>query len=71
MAEPARRRLIVNARIATGNPQRPWADAMLLEGDTVLEVGASAALRKRAGDAEVIDARGAELRADGHGVPPR
>ena len=59
------RRLIVNARIATGNPQRPWADAMLMEGDRVLEIGASAALRKRAEDAEVVDARGAEVATDG------
>jgi predicted amidohydrolase YtcJ len=65
LAERPRRRLIVNARIATGNPQRPWADAMLLEGDAVLEIGASAALRKRAGDADVIDARGAEVASDG------
>lgn len=60
-----RRRLIVNARIATGDPRRPWADAMLLDGSRVIEVGASAALRKRAGDAEVVDARGAEVAPDG------
>lgn len=60
-----RRRLIVNARIATGDPRRPWADAMLVEGDTVLEIGSSAALRKRAADAEVVDARGAEVGPDG------
>lgn len=59
------RRLIVNARVATGNPRRPWADAMLLDGARVVEVGASAALRKRAGDAEVVDARGAEVAPDG------
>ena len=62
---PARLRLIVNARVATGDPQRPWADAILLEGDRVVAVGASAALRKRAGDAEVIDAGGAEVGPDG------
>jgi predicted amidohydrolase YtcJ len=64
-------RLIVNARIATGDPRRPWADAMLLDDAHVIAVGSSAALRKRAGDAEVIDARGAELRADGRDAPPR
>jgi hypothetical protein len=58
-------RLIVNARIATGDPQRPWADAMLLDGEQVVAVGASAALRKQAPNAEVIDARGAEVARDG------
>ena len=61
----AARRLIVNARIATGDPRRPWADAMLLEGTTVIAMGQSAALRKRAGDAEVIDAKGAIVEPDG------
>ena len=59
------RRLIVNARIATGDPRRPWADAMLLDGDQVVRVGASAALRKEAPEVEVIDARGAEFTPDG------
>jgi predicted amidohydrolase YtcJ len=54
-----RQRLIVNARIATGDPRRPWADAMLCEGERVIAIGASAALRKRAPDAEVVDAGGA------------
>jgi len=61
----APRRLIVNARVATGDPRRPWADAILLEGPRVIAVGQSAALRKRAGDAEIIDAKGAEVTADG------
>lgn len=61
----APQRLIVNARVATGDPRRPWADAILLEGDRVVAVGQSAALRKRAGDATVIDAQGAEVAADG------
>jgi len=51
---------VVNARIATGDPRRPWADALLLEGDRVVAVGRSAELRKLAKDAEVHDARGAE-----------
>ncbi|MBX3173855.1 MAG: hypothetical protein KF709_05550 [Gemmatimonadaceae bacterium] len=58
-------RLIVNARIATGDPRRPWADAMLIEDGRVLATGASAALRKRAQLAEVVDAQGAEVSADG------
>ncbi len=58
-------RLIVNARIATGDPRRPWADAMLLDGTTVIAMGASAALRKRAANAEIIDAKGAVVESDG------
>lgn len=54
-------RLVVNARIATDDPRRPWADAILLDGDRVVAVGGSAELRKRARDADVVDARGAEL----------
>lgn len=61
----APRRLIVNARVATGDPRRPWADAILLEGTRVIAVGQSAALRKRAGDAAIIDGKGAEVTADG------
>lgn len=54
--------LIVNARIATGDPRRPWVDAVVLEGTTVVEIGSSAALRKRFGAMmQVIDARGAEF----------
>ncbi len=59
------RRLIVNARIATGDPRRPWADALLLDGDRVVEIGTSAALRKAAPDAIVIDAAGAAVARDG------
>ncbi len=59
------RRLIVNARIATGDPRRPWADAILIEGNAVIAIGQSAALRKRAADAEVIDAKGAVVANDG------
>ena len=54
--------VIVNARISTGDPMRPWADAILLRGERILAVGASAELRKRAGtEALVIDALGRML----------
>jgi predicted amidohydrolase YtcJ len=59
------RRLIVNARIATGDPLRPWADALLAADGRVIAVGRSAELRKQARDAEVIDARGADVGLDG------
>ena len=55
-------RLIVNARIRTGDPRRPWADAVALAGDRVVAVGSSAELRKLAPpDVPVEDARGGEL----------
>jgi predicted amidohydrolase YtcJ len=50
---------IVNARVWIGDQRRPWADAVLIRGDTIDGVGGSAEMRKRAGkDARVIDARG-------------
>ncbi|MDE3127158.1 MAG: hypothetical protein KGL38_04080, partial [Gemmatimonadota bacterium] len=57
-------RLVVNARIATGDARRPWADAAALAGDRVVAVGSSAEIRKLApADAVVEDARGMELDA--------
>jgi predicted amidohydrolase YtcJ len=54
--------LIVNARIATGDPRRPWADAVVLEGDQVVVIGSSAELRTRCGaQVRVIDAQGVLL----------
>ena len=50
---------IVNARVWTNDPRRPWADALLVQGDHILAVGSSAELRKRAAaGAAVIDAGG-------------
>lgn len=57
--------LIVNARVATGDPRRPWADAVALAGDAVVRLGSSAELRKLAADARVVDARGAAVRIEG------
>ena len=51
---------VVNARVWTGNPQRPWADAILTRGDTIAAVGSSAEVKKAAGsDARIVDAKGA------------
>ena len=50
---------VVNARVWTGNPQRPWADAIAARGDTIAAVGSSAEVMKAAGEgARVIDAHG-------------
>jgi predicted amidohydrolase YtcJ len=50
---------IVNARIWTGDAQRPWADAVAVTGERITLVGSSAAVRKLAGPAtRVVDAKG-------------
>lgn len=50
---------IVNARVWTGDRRRPWADAVLIQGDRIEAVGSSAAIRKRVTPAtRVIDAHG-------------
>lgn len=49
---------VVNARVWTGNTQRPWADAIAVAGDRLVAVGSSAEVRKQAGRAEIIDAGG-------------
>jgi predicted amidohydrolase YtcJ len=50
---------IINARVWTGNPRRPWADAVLIRAGLIELVGSSAEVRKRS-DASCrrIDARG-------------
>src|SRR6478735_258352 len=49
---------VVNARIWTGDPARPWAEALAARGDEILMVGSSADVRARAGGAALIDANG-------------
>lgn len=50
---------IINARVWTGNPRRPWADAVLIRGDRIEVIGSSAEVRKRAAPTcRRIDARG-------------
>ncbi|MEP7344606.1 MAG: amidohydrolase [Gemmatimonadaceae bacterium] len=50
---------IVNARVWTGDTTRPWADAVAVAGERIAAVGSSAEIRKLAGSARVIDAKGA------------
>jgi predicted amidohydrolase YtcJ len=53
---------IVNARIWTGNPRRPWAEAIAVRGDRIAAVGSSAEIRKMTGaNAKIIDAHGQML----------
>jgi hypothetical protein len=50
---------VVNARVWTGDPRRPWADALAVRGERLAAVGSSAEVRKLAGTgARVIDAKG-------------
>lgn len=49
---------IVNARVWTGDRRRPWADAILVRGERIEVVGSSAEVKKRAGAARVLDAKG-------------
>ena len=50
---------IVNARVWTGDPRRPWADAVLVRGAAIEAVGSSAEVKKRAdAGTRIVDARG-------------
>ncbi len=56
--------VIVNARVRTGDPRRPWADAIAIEGDRISVVASSAEVMKLAAGARVIDAKGAMIGPD-------
>ncbi len=49
---------VVNARVWTGDPARPWAEALAAAGDRLAAVGTNEEIRRLAGAARVIDARG-------------
>ncbi len=49
--------VVTNGRIWTGNPQRPWAEAMAMAGDRIAAVGSGAEIAKLAGSARRIDAQ--------------
>ena len=49
---------VVNARVWTGDTTRPWAEALAVRDDRIAAVGSSAAVRKLAGSARVVDAGG-------------
>ncbi|NUQ21864.1 MAG: amidohydrolase [Gemmatimonadaceae bacterium] len=53
---------IVNARVWTGDPRRPWADAVAVRGERIAAVGSSAEVRKMAvSTTRVVDAKGQML----------
>ena len=48
---------LVNGRIWTGDPGRPWVDALAVSDGRIAAVGTSDAIELLVGDAEVIDVR--------------
>ncbi len=48
---------LVNGRIWTGNPDRPWIDALAISAGRVAATGTSEGIEQLAGDATVIDLR--------------
>jgi predicted amidohydrolase YtcJ len=62
IAEPPVTLAVVNARVWTGDPRRPWAEALAVAGERVAAVGSSAEVRKLPGaGSRVIDAGGQML----------
>jgi predicted amidohydrolase YtcJ len=52
---------VLNGKVWTGDPQRPWAEAVAVSGDTIAAVGSAAEIRSRltqSAGATIIDARG-------------
>ena len=71
MTSPSRTALllVVNARVFTGDPRRPWMDAVIFELGAPPRAGSSAEFRKLATPATpVMDAAGAELRLEAGAV---
>ena len=48
---------LVNGRIWTGDPGRPWVDALAVSDGQIVAIGTSEGIELLAGDAEVIDVR--------------
>ena len=51
-------RALVNARIWTGDPGMPWAEALAVSGERIAAIGTSADIRRLAGSLVPADARG-------------
>jgi predicted amidohydrolase YtcJ len=53
---------IINARVWTGDPRQPWAEAVAVRGERLAAVGSSEEVKQHAGaDTRVIDAQGSML----------
>ena len=55
---PAATLAVVNARVWTGNPEQPWAEAVAAAGERIVLVGSNEDVRAAAASGEVIDAGG-------------
>ena len=55
---PAVTMALVNARIWTGNPKQPWAEAIALNGDRIAMVGSNDQVKRALGGTKPIDAQG-------------
>ncbi|MCU0623681.1 MAG: hypothetical protein MUF53_07425 [Gemmatimonadaceae bacterium] len=65
MSNEIRDFLVVNARIATGHPRRPWAEAAEVVGDRVVWMGSAAeAMKRRRAGLVVVDLKGSESLAE-------
>lgn len=49
---------VINARVWTGDTERPWAEALAAAGDRLVAVGTTEEIRRLAGVARAIDAGG-------------
>lgn len=47
---------VLNGRIWTGDPEAPWAEAVLVSDDEILAAGSNADIEPRVEDAQAIDA---------------
>lgn len=57
--------LVVNARIATGDRRRPWAEAAEVRGATVVWMGSAAeGMKRRREGLALVDLGGADVVAD-------
>jgi len=50
--------VLINGKVWTGERARPWAEAVAVRGGTILDVGATAAMKKLAAGARVVDLGG-------------
>lgn len=55
---PARSLTIINAKVWTGDTDQPWAQALLIEGETLILVGSNEDVRRRAAKTNIVDAGG-------------
>jgi predicted amidohydrolase YtcJ len=55
---PAADLVLLNAKVFTADPARPWEEAVAIRGDRIVDVGTTAALRRYADRARVVDLAG-------------